>query len=103
MPQQQRVPVMIAYTLYPPIRWSLSALWLSSALLIFMTVGSWSVVSWMALAVAAVIPPVVFLILWNNRTTADDRGSAARDRGSEMAHEGRLASNTTLLPHAARR
>ena len=57
---------MIAYTLYPPIRWSLSALWLSSALLIFMTVGSWSVLSWMALAVAAVIPPVVFLSLWND-------------------------------------
>jgi hypothetical protein len=57
---------MIAFTLYPPIRWSLSALWMSSALLIFMTIGSSSVVSWMALAVAALIPPVVLLTLWND-------------------------------------
>jgi len=39
---------------------------MSSALLIFMTIGSSSVVSWMALAVAAVIPPAVFLTLWND-------------------------------------
>jgi hypothetical protein len=64
--QHRGIPVMIASTLYPPIRWSLSALWLSGSLLIFMTVGSGSLVSWMALVVAAVIPPVVFLSLWND-------------------------------------
>lgn len=51
---------------YPPTRWSLSALWSSCALAIFMMLGSASVVSWMVLAVVAVIPPIVFLALWND-------------------------------------
>jgi hypothetical protein len=81
---------MIAFTSYPPIRWSLSALWLSCALLIFMAIGSSSLVSWMALAVAAVIPPVVFLSLWNDgppptiaevlRATEDRRWRQKSDR-----------------------
>ena len=57
---------MMSFTLYPPVRWSLSALWSSCALLIFMALGASSFVSWMALVVAAVIPPVVFLSLWND-------------------------------------
>jgi hypothetical protein len=57
---------MISFTLYPPVRWSLSALWSSCALLIFMALGASSLVSWMVLVVAAVIPPVVFLCIWND-------------------------------------
>jgi len=57
---------MMSSTFYPPTRWSLSALWSSCALLIFMVLGASSLVSWMALLVAAVIPPVVFLSLWND-------------------------------------
>ena len=56
---------MMSFSLYPPVRWSLSALWLSSALLIFLALGHSTVVSWMALMVSAMIPPVVFLCLWN--------------------------------------
>jgi hypothetical protein len=57
---------MMQSTFYPPVRWSLSALWALTALLIFIMLGASSVVSWMALVVAAVIPPVVFLSLWND-------------------------------------
>jgi hypothetical protein len=35
-------------------------------MLIFMALGVSSFVSWMLLAVMAVIPPVVFLSLWND-------------------------------------
>jgi hypothetical protein len=56
---------MMSFTAYPPIRWSVSALWAGCALLIFFALGAWSVVSLMMLIVAAVIPPVVFLSLWN--------------------------------------
>ena len=83
-------PFTIAVASYPPTRWSLSALWLSSALLIFMVIGSSSLVSWMALVVAAVIPPVVFLSLWNDgppptiaevlRATEDRRWWSKSDR-----------------------
>jgi hypothetical protein len=57
---------MMSFALYPPVRWSLSALWFSSALLIFLVLGSSSFVSWMALTVSAIFPPVVFLCLWND-------------------------------------
>jgi hypothetical protein len=57
---------MMTFPFYPPVRWSLSALWVSSALLIFMAISVFSFVSWMALMLAAVIPPVVFLSLWND-------------------------------------
>ena len=57
---------MMSFTSYPPVRWSLSALWLSCALLIFFALGNASLVSWMALTVSALIPPVVFLCLWND-------------------------------------
>ena len=57
---------MMSFTFYPPVRWSLSALWLSCALLIFLALGYSSVVSWMALMMSATIPPVVFLCLWND-------------------------------------
>jgi hypothetical protein len=57
---------MMSFTLYPPVRWSVSGLWSSCALLIFMALGATSLMSWMALVVAAVIPPVVFLSLWND-------------------------------------
>jgi hypothetical protein len=57
---------MMTFSPHPPVRWSLSALWASSAMLIFMALGVSSFVSWMLLAVMAVIPPVVFLSLWND-------------------------------------
>lgn len=57
---------MMSFALYPPVRWSLSALWLSSALLIFLALGSSSLVSWMTLMVSALIPPGVFLCLRND-------------------------------------
>jgi hypothetical protein len=57
---------MMTFSSHPPVRWSLSALWASSAMLIFMALGVSSFVSWMLLAVMAVIPPVVFLSLWND-------------------------------------
>jgi hypothetical protein len=34
--------------------------------LIFLALGSSSVVSWMALMMSAIIPPVVLLCLWND-------------------------------------
>jgi hypothetical protein len=55
-----------------------------------MAIGSSSLVSWMALMVAAVIPPVVFLSLWNDgppptiaevlRATEDRRWWSKSDR-----------------------
>jgi hypothetical protein len=57
---------MMSFTYYPPVRWSLSALWSLTAALIFTMLDASSLVSWMALVVAAVIPPVVFLSLWND-------------------------------------
>jgi hypothetical protein len=49
----------------PPIRWSLSALWASCALLVFMGLGVSSLGGWVTLVVAGAIPPMVFLVLWN--------------------------------------
>ena len=57
---------MMTFPAHPPVRWSLSAIWVSSALLIFMALGVSSLVSWMVLLVSAGIPPVVFLSLWND-------------------------------------
>jgi len=57
---------MMTLTLYPPTRWSLSALWSLCAMLIFTVLDASSLVSWMVFLVAAVIPPVVFLSLWND-------------------------------------
>jgi len=57
---------MMSLTAYPPTRWSLSVLWAAGALLIFFAIGASSLVSLMMLMVAAVIPPVVFLSLWND-------------------------------------
>ena len=51
---------------YPPIQWSLSALWSSCALAIFVALGATSGTSWMILGVVSVIPPIVFLSLWND-------------------------------------
>jgi hypothetical protein len=57
---------MMSFSYYPPVRWSLSALWSLTALLVFIVLDGSSIMSWMALVVAAVIPPVVFLSLWND-------------------------------------
>jgi hypothetical protein len=57
---------MMSFSYYPPVRWSLSALWSLTALLVFIVLDVSSIMSWMALVVAAVIPPVVFLSLWND-------------------------------------
>lgn len=57
---------MMSFASYPPLRWSLSILWSSFALTVFIVFGATSVVSWMALGVVAVIPPIVFLALWND-------------------------------------
>ena len=57
---------MMSFALYPPVRWSLSALWLSCAIVIFLALGHSSLVSWMVLTVSAIIPPAVFLCLWND-------------------------------------
>jgi hypothetical protein len=57
---------MTSFPTYPPTRWSLSALWSSCALAAFMAIGATSGASWMALGVIAVIPPIVFLTLWND-------------------------------------
>jgi len=51
---------------YPPTRWSLSALWSSCALAVFVALGATSVASFMVVGVIAVIPPIVFLALWND-------------------------------------
>ena len=57
---------MMSFPPYPPLRWSLSALWSSCALTVFIALGTTSVVGWMVLGVVAVIPPIVFLALWND-------------------------------------
>jgi hypothetical protein len=56
---------MKSFPSYPPTRWSFSALWSSCALAVFVALGATSGVSWMILGVVALIPPAVFLALWN--------------------------------------
>ena len=56
---------MMTHLIAPPFRFSLSALWASLALLIFMALGAFSLASWTVLVIAGLIPPMIFLALWN--------------------------------------
>jgi len=47
------------------MRWSVSVLWSACALLVFMTIGVSSTASWLTLAVAGLMPPLMYLALWN--------------------------------------
>jgi hypothetical protein len=55
----------MTFTSSPPIRWSLCALWAALSLLVFMALDASSLRSWIALIVTGMVPPVVFIGLWN--------------------------------------
>jgi hypothetical protein len=57
---------MMGHLIAPPFRFSLSALWASLALLIFMALGASSPASWTVLVIAGLMPPMIFLAIWND-------------------------------------
>jgi hypothetical protein len=50
----------------PHLRWLMAALWVAGALLTFTIVDAVSLRSWLALAVTALIPPAILLLLWTD-------------------------------------
>jgi hypothetical protein len=55
-------------TQFPSVatRWSVSAVWCACALSIFTVLGASSLGSWIVLALAGLLPPAVYLVLWND-------------------------------------
>ena len=51
----------------PHLRWILSACWIAIAVLTFFVIDASSMRSWMYLATAALVPPVVLICLWPGR------------------------------------
>lgn len=58
----------------PNLRWALCAIWILLAALTFWALDASSSRSWMYLATAALVPPLVLLSLWPDApaTTASD-------------------------------
>lgn len=50
----------------PPIRWSACALWAALSVLVFMALDASSLPSWIALFVTGLVPPAVFIGIWND-------------------------------------
>jgi hypothetical protein len=50
----------------PHLRWSISALWISLALLMFTLAGNFSVRSWLYVIATTLVPPMVLLRLWSD-------------------------------------
>jgi hypothetical protein len=56
----------MTFSPHPPVRWSLSLLWVALALSAIGIFESSSVEGLLALAAAGVVPPAVLLAIWND-------------------------------------
>jgi hypothetical protein len=58
---------------FPQLRWILCACWIAVTLVAFFIVDASSARSWMYLATAALVPPLVLLRLWPETTSLSVR------------------------------